>query len=217
MKNKIYGVLKSKVTIDEGEFTSKKTHRTHYNLITIGGSKFYQVNIDIQSNSNSANVCMLCIDDYQNDIIRNFSNIGSGFTSISSIKDGLALDYLRQNLFPKEKLFENSPLSADNITEVLNPYLENHKNIIVFGTQYGPNYNDKNHYGTMRSIQLNRPNIGIDDIHLNQGSSGKHVESNGIYQDGALFVENINNSYTAFFFAFTEQCSQTDENGNCVD
>lgn len=216
MSDKIYGVLKSKVQIDEGEYTSDKTHLTHYNLITIENDDQYQVNIDIQSNQNTPNVRVLCIDDYRNDLVNHFDDLALGFTPLSSTKGGLSLDYLRENLFPREDLFTAKPLSGDEITKILNKYLECHENVIVFGTKYGPENNLQNHYGTLRSLRLNRPSTGVDGVHMNQGSIGRHARRNGIYQDGALFVQNSDKTYSAFFFSFTEQCSNTDENGNCL-
>lgn len=41
--------------------------------------------------------------------------------------------------------------------------------------------------------------------------------SNGIYQDGAIFVETPDNTNKAFFFKFTEQSLFTDDDGNPLD
>ncbi len=217
MNNKTYGVLKSKVEVDNGEYTSKKSHLTHYNLITVGDGNPYQVNIDIQSNPNNPNVRMLCIPQYENSIIKQFDGIAGGFTPLDATPNAKALDYLRQNLFPQEDLFAAAPMDSDAISKTLDPYLNNHENIIVFGTQYGHGYTEERHYGLQRSASQNKPGTGVDDVHFNQGSTGFYAKSNGIYQDGGLFIENTKGNYTAFFFAFSEQCSKTDDNGNCIE
>ncbi|MEF2232730.1 DUF2278 family protein [Candidatus Cardinium sp. TP] len=59
----------------------------------------------------------------------------------------------------------------------------------------------------------------VHDVHLNQGTplSMKRHKTNGIYQDGALFVKNLDNPVKAFFFMFKEQSLKTDPNGNPVE
>lgn len=216
MNNKIYGVLKSKVSIDKGEYTSKKSHLTHYNLITIGGENSYQVNIDIQSNQDCPDVHMLCISDYQNKIIEKLSDLDDGFTPLNYNDNEMALDYLRQDLFSQNDLFDTDPLSGDQITEILDKYLESHENVVVFGKKYGSGYSEKGHYGTSRNTKINKPITGLDCIHFNQGNVGIHADNNGIYQDGALLIENLDKRYTVFFFSFSEQCHNTDSSGNCI-
>lgn len=49
--------------------------------------------------------------------------------------------------------------------------------------------------------------IGVDNIHFNQGSQEHHKGSNGIYQDGAIFIKN-KKSYTAVFICFVGQCNK---------
>jgi uncharacterized protein YukJ len=58
------------------------------------------------------------------------------------------------------------------------------------------------------------PGNGIHDIHMNQGNSGKWKRDNGVYQDGAIFIEYPRDKWRAFFFAFQSQTFDTDNNGN---
>jgi uncharacterized protein YukJ len=62
---------------------------------------------------------------------------------------------------------------------------------------------------------------GIHDIHMNQGSSGKFVNSgddhndhNDIWQDGAVIVQMPNEQWAGYFTAFTQQVVPTDDMGN---
>lgn len=215
---KIYGVLKTQVLTDNGEFTSNRTQMSHYNLLTqIGGGSEYQVNIDIQSNPDQPNVHMYYIENYQNDILSQFDSISNGYTELSSQPNTLALDYVREKLFDISQLENAQPLSADQISSILDQYLESHEYVIVFGTKYGDDSTPSNHYGYNRYQNNNNlPNQGVDCVHLNQGSVGEHASANGIYQDGALFVKAQDGSYTAFFFSFAEQTFETDSNGNAL-
>jgi uncharacterized protein YukJ len=49
---------------------------------------------------------------------------------------------------------------------------------------------------------------------MNQGNSGKWKRDNGVYQDGAIFIEYPRDKWRAFFFAFQSQTFDTDNNGN---
>ncbi len=49
---------------------------------------------------------------------------------------------------------------------------------------------------------------------MNQGNSGKYKKDNGIYQDGAIFIEYPENKWRAFFFAFQSQTFDADDSGN---
>lgn len=214
--NKIYGVLKAQVQKDKGEFTSNKSHMSHYNLITIlDDQEQYQVNLDIQSDPNQPNVHMVYYENYSNPIINQFDGIENGFTVLPPEPNTLALDFLREELFPITDLSQIQPMSADQISTILDNYLENNEHVIVFGTKYSDNTSSSNHYGNSRYHSDNSlPSQGVDDVHMNQGSVGSHASANGIYQDGALFVKSTNGEYTAFFFSFQEQVYQTDDNGN---
>lgn len=213
-----YGVLKAQVQVDKGEFTSWKTGMSHYNLITIlDDQEQYQVNIDIQS-TEAPNVRIVKIDNYSNPIVVQFDSLNNGFNPLKSQPGTLALDYLRENLFDISLLENATPLSAEAISAELDPYLDNHEYVTVFGTMYSDSDSDRNSYGHKRYQQNNSlPSQGVHNAHMNQGSIGEHANDNGIYQDGAVFVKNATDgSFTAFFFAFTQQCFSTDSNGNCT-
>jgi len=59
---------------------------------------------------------------------------------------------------------------------------------------------------------------GIHDIHMNQGNPiGNHSGDNGIWQDGALFINLPSQSkWTAVFIAFQTESWNTDGSGNPV-
>ena len=49
---------------------------------------------------------------------------------------------------------------------------------------------------------------------MNQGNSGKWKKDNGVFQDGAIYVEYPDDRWRAFFFAFQSQTFDTDDKGN---
>jgi uncharacterized protein YukJ len=59
---------------------------------------------------------------------------------------------------------------------------------------------------------------GIHDIHMNQGNPAKnHGRDNGVWQDGALFINlPSKRTWTAVFIAFQTESWMTDSAGNPV-
>ncbi len=57
---------------------------------------------------------------------------------------------------------------------------------------------------------------GIHDIHMNQGNPlNNHADENGIWQDGAVFLNMPGqSSWTALFIAFQSESWTTDDSGN---
>ena len=57
---------------------------------------------------------------------------------------------------------------------------------------------------------------GLHETHMNQGNPiGNHNQDNGVWQDGALFVNlPSQNTWIAVFIAFQTQVWTTDNNGN---
>jgi uncharacterized protein YukJ len=66
---------------------------------------------------------------------------------------------------------------------------------------------------------------GIHDIHMNQGSTGRHflnegdddTDHNDVWQDGAILINYPDGTWTAYVTAFTQQIVPTDDAGNPVD
>lgn len=68
--------------------------------------------------------------------------------------------------------------------------------------------------------------LGIHDIHMNQGSTGPHFHNGGddatdhndVWQDGAILINFKDGAWTAYFTAFTQQIVPTDnDDGNPQD
>ena len=117
-------------------------------------------------------------------------------------KWGLRLDYVKMRLFPLEKMKVMRASDKEKIflTEIIeNNVLEGIDNdnieIFVFGREYE---NGK----------------GMHDVHMNQGSRGKHREKDRAYRDGGIFFyNNRRNRWVAIFIAFVNQKFKTDIHG----
>ena len=113
---------------------------------------------------------------------------------ITTGRKNLNLDYLRMELFPREKMKimkgidrENAFLTGIIERHVLEALNNDINEIFVFGRLYG---NKK----------------GIHDVHMNQASTGRYRSSDAPYSDGGVFFYNSESKiWTAIFIAFTTQ------------
>jgi uncharacterized protein YukJ len=80
--------------------------------------------------------------------------------------------------------------------------------VYAFGEKWGPETNKKDQYFKFK------PGNGIHDIHMNQGNTGKWKKDNGVFQDGAIYIEYPGDKWRAFYFAFQSQTFDTDDQGN---
>jgi uncharacterized protein YukJ len=142
----------------------------------------------------------------------------AGMTRLKSVPGGLAIDFVRSTVAGAPMVDKNSmtllPLSHpagarhndlnNEIVDLLNRTIADKD-----GTVYA--------YGSAFADQGNID--GIHDIHMNQGNpAGSHSQDNGIWQDGALWVNlpSQNDAWIAIFIAFQTQIWNTDSAGNPV-
>ena len=120
---------------------------------------------------------------------------------ITNGRKNLNLDYLRMELFPREKMKimkgidrENAFLTGIIERHVLEALNNDINEIFVFGRLYD---NKK----------------GIHDVHMNQASTGRYRSSDAPYSDGGVFFYNSESkTWTAIFIAFTTQSLCIDKN-----
>ena len=87
--------------------------------------------------------------------------------------------------------------TGDNALSALEQVLPNCKRIFIFGA----------HYTT---------GLGVHDVHMNQGdpAGSQWHNSDGIWQDGGVIVQQIDNSFVAWLVKFNSQSLNTDDNGH---
>ncbi|KNG91687.1 hypothetical protein ANOM_000196 [Aspergillus nomiae NRRL 13137] len=114
--------------------------------------------------------------------------------------NGLALDYIRGNLFHREtgRLLPHDIPGPDNdILDELIPVLDgavDHDSVIYI---FGSHFNTGN---------------GIHNVHMNQGSPKKWKSDNGIYQDGGILLD-FGDHWKGVFIGFASQAVHTDAEG----
>ena len=141
--------------------------------------------------------------------------LAAGMHTLPSKAGGLALDFVREQVAGKPMITQaqmgllpkglaltaaaNPMLNA--VDTLLNQAVAAKSTIFAFGSAYADN-------GKVD---------GIHDIHMNQGNPavGGHSGSNGIWQDGALFLyAPATKLWTAVFIAFQTESWKTDNSGN---
>jgi uncharacterized protein YukJ len=75
----------------------------------------------------------------------------------------------------------------------------------VFGSRFGPQK------GKDPTFKFS-PQLGVHDVHMNQGNSKKFAKDDGVFQDGALLI-NLpqKDQWIAIFLAFQSQSFRTDD------
>ncbi|MDR0296447.1 MAG: YukJ family protein [Rickettsia sp.] len=212
-----YSCLKGVVSQDLEDRT--KHTETHHNLIVQANKLEYQVNIDTQSDSR-ANVKLFYIDHFSNELLTNLDKLGDeGLFSLDQLTHAYRLDYLRSGIFQIDYLKNMQPKSWQEISILLDTHITCGTKICILGKSYADTETRSvTPYGLqLRQTHNQLPPRGIHDIHLNQGYYEPYSKDNGIYQDGAIFIETPNNTFKAFFFIFVGQSLDTDDEGNPLD
>ncbi|MDN3030121.1 MAG: DUF2278 family protein [Candidatus Tisiphia sp.] len=209
-----------KGTVLEDLEDSTKHTMTHHNFIVQANQLDYQVNIDIQSDSR-ANVKLYYVDQLNNnELLTNLAKLGNeGLFRLDKLNQAYRLDYFRSGILPVDYLKNTLAKSWQEISSLLDMHIIRGTKICILGESYDDTETrEVVPYGLQLKQQHSQlPPRGIHDIHLNQGNYNPHSKDNGIYQDGAIFIETPNNSIKAFFFMFDEQSLNTDDSGNPVD
>ncbi len=169
---------------------------------------------------------------YSHPILTTLLQTAPGFTNRAQLPVALQLDYVREQpaLFPLSQMTVVPPKQTDNdgndLNDDINPWIQKAMNnpqaeIFVFGDFF----NDTGSSNPDTHPYFNPdPQMGVHDVHMNQGDSGSEKKNNGPGQDGALFLRFIGgaasaapapaDTWVAMFFRFQSQTINTDSSGN---
>ena len=156
--------------------------------------------------------------------------LAAGVTGLSSTAGGLALDYVREQIAGKPMITRAAMAllpkavrgavrgAADERAMAASRALEN---AVVALLDAAIAAGDATVYAFGSAYADSGAVDGIHDIHMNQGnptsgggnSNGGHGADNGVWQDGALFLE-VGGVWTAVFLAFQTESWVTDAMGD---
>lgn len=184
----------------------------HYQIWVIDEHKVnYRLAVNAQSQTQPLDLQYYIKTDFQHPITTQLTqHLSTGFTNLSSKPGGLALDYLRGDLFPLDQvqqLFQTAAEQAlENLLDAqLQLALADPASLVYAFGQKWPTTRQKD---TPFDFT---PDQGVHDIHMNQADSAPGFTSeNGPWQDGALFLYlPTQETWTAIFLKFQSQSWST--------
>ena len=189
----------------------------HYQILVQGGSTVYRIAVNVKSAAKNAPSTLLfqtttAVPPKLKTALRALS---PGYRKLASQAGGLAQDYVRGGLVKPRAMIQVPPdkPGADNDLKdkledaTVKAMAEPSTLIYAFGERWGPETKRDQYFKFT-------PGNGIHDIHMNQGNSGQYKRDNGVFQDGAIYLEYPRDAWRAFFFAFQSQTFDTDNKGN---
>ena len=216
MSLKKYGVLKGRpIARRLGAGASP-----HYQVHLVDEHTDYRIAVNVKSKQPPSDLLYLIVDNYNHPILEGLAGLQAGFTFLENGPGGLALDYIRANLFSPDQMVPlpfNVPGPDNDLNEKIDFYIqralaEEDAMIYAFGERWGPEPNDRDKYFGFK------PGNGIHDIHMNQGSVAAFEKYNGVWQDGSMLLHLPSEArWVGVFLAFQSQCWHTDDaTGNCI-
>ncbi|PTL78141.1 DUF2278 family protein [Vitiosangium sp. GDMCC 1.1324] len=209
MPLKKYGVLKgSAVARRLGSGPSP-----HYQVRLVDKSADYRIAINVSSKLPPSDLEFLVDEHFMHPILEGLSELPLGFTPLPSRPGGLALDFIRGNLFDREgmtKLPPNVPGPDNDLNEKLDHYLQRAMSdeealVYAFGEPWGPEKAKDKYFGFT-------PGQGIHDIHMNQGNDRSFADQDGTWQDGGVLIHFAStNQWVGIFLKFQSQTWHTDD------
>ena len=207
-----YGVLVGRVYARV--LATKKDE--HYHMLLNRGAGPQRAAVNTQSTEPPSTVLYYSTTNFQHPITNAIlsASLPMGNTALASVPGGLALDFVRMNLFPPAALKPLSATQAATSTD-LNDQLDITvqaaiKDPTALLYAFGQHWQDAS--GADEVFPEIDPSEGTHDIHMNQGNpKGSFYNDNGVYQDGALlFHFPSQGSWTAVFIAFQSESFKTD-------
>jgi uncharacterized protein YukJ len=188
----------------------------HFHIRVAAGARHYRVAVNIQSTDHTG-LLYLAIEAFQHPVTQLLERMPRGFSAVERKAGGLALDFVRCRLFERRSM-SIVPARLAGPNNDLNEYLVRYvgdaqrdeaAQIYALGEPWGPEPN------TRDKIFGFRPGNGLHNVHMNQGNDARHRGEDGLWQDGALFIQLPTQArWVAIFLAFQSQSWKTDGRGH---
>lgn len=207
MPLKSYAVLKGRPVATR---SSAQGH-PHFQLKIEANGEFHRAAINVRSMLEPSEMEYLIKLRFGHPITVALHRLAPGLHPIEPKPGGLALDFIRLNLFPRDQ-FMKLPGHQPNGGADLNDVLEG----IFAGAMADPGcrvyvFGEPWEAGTRDHIFHFSPSRGMHDIHMNQGNDPCHLEQDAPWQDGAVLIEHPRQQrWTGLFLKFQSQSWRTD-------
>jgi len=217
---KNYGVLKGRPVGRRLAITSN----AHYQVHLVSEDTDYRIAVNVKSKLEPSELEYLVDENFSHPILADLAELPLGFKELERKPGGLALDFIRGNLFDRTKMIPlpfDVPGSDNDLNEKIDKYVQRAMSdelahIYAFGERWGPEeiINGKKIKDKIFGFS---PGNGIHDIHMNQGNAAQFAKDNGVWQDGGMLLhfpsENRSeNRWVGIFLKFQSQTWHTDDN-----
>jgi uncharacterized protein YukJ len=205
-----YGVLRGKTIAARRE---NDENSPHYQVQVLADDTDFRLAINVKSQLAPSELLFLVAQDFRHPMLDQLPSVAVGFTELARAVGGLALDFIRGNLFDRTALRalpHNLPGPANDLNDQVEHFVaraiaEPDAEVYAFGSRWGPEPGRDKIFGF-------RPGNGVHNIHMNQGNHARFMEDDGVWQDGAvLFHFPSQNQWVAVFLAFQSQAWHTDD------
>ena len=196
----------------------------HYHIHGLDDGAHFRVSVNFKSKFHPSELLYFVDEDFRHPITDGLRDLALGFTPVRKRMGGLALDYIRGNLFDPaamKPLPHKAPGPDDDLNDKFDAIIQRaiadeRVLLYAFGTRWGPVYRKKDRYFRFT------PRNGIHDIHMNQGSHPLFQAKDGVWQDGGLLVQfprtGRRHRWVAVFLKFQSQAWHTDdETGHAIE
>jgi uncharacterized protein YukJ len=212
MPIKDYGVLKGR-PIDT---LIGKGKDPHYQIHVVDNQADYRIAVNIKSQEAPSDLEYDIDESFENAITEQLDKLEPGFHLLESKPGGLALDFIRSNLFHPSDMTKlpfgvATPAELDDKLDawVQRALADEKAMVYAFGQRWQDPNRDP-YFGFS-------PGQGVHDIHMNQGNDGRFTKDDGVYQDGALLLQIPSATgesgylWVAVFLKFQSQPWHTDD------
>jgi uncharacterized protein YukJ len=206
-----YGVLVGSVVDRRAE---GGTDSPHYQIQVRGGEVDFRVAVNVLSQEQPPELLYVADESLSHPLVQSLPDLPAGFTPLASEPGGMALDFIRANLFDRQ-VMQPEPATApgpdNDLADKLDHFVQRAASdpaarLYAFGQRWGPET------GIPDKIFDFLPGNGIHDIHMNQGNSPRFRQDDGVWQDGGLLLHYPSQEqWVGVFLAFQSQKWHTDD------
>ena len=211
MPLKQYGVLAGRVV---GGRAEGEAGSPHFEIHVEAAGTDFRIAVNVLSQDSPSELLYAAVEDFRHPMLTALAALSEGFTQVPSQAGGLAVDFIRGNLFDRAALRvmpDRAPGPGNDLADALGHYAERARadpaaQVYAFGERWGPET------GEPDEVFGFEPGNGVHDVHMNQGNSGHFARDDGVWQDGALLFHFPDpERWIAVFLAFQSQTWHTDD------
>jgi len=206
-----YGVLAGQVSDSRAEGGADSPH---FQIRVRGGDTDFRVAVNVLSQQSPPELLFVADESFSHPLLQALPGLPDGFTAVPSQAGGVALDFIRGNLFDRQTmrvLPATAPGPDNDLADKLAHYVSRAAadpaaRVYAFGQRWGPEA------GVPDKIFGFSPGNGVHDVHMNQGNTGHFRSDDGVWQDGGTLLHYPGqDQWVAIFLAFQSQAWHTDD------